>query len=89
METARSQARVLVVDEHKHCRVEIDSMLEKGEYATVLSSGGDDAIGHIVRDPPYDLVLSDLTMAGVGGDGLIGRMRQTQPDTPLVGLMTI
>ncbi len=89
METARSQARVLVVDEHKHCRVEIDGMLEKGEYSTVLSSGGDDAIGHIVRDPPYDLVLSDLTMAGMGGDGLIGRMRQTQPDTPLVLLTPI
>ena len=59
-------------------------MLEKAEYSTVLSSGGDEAIAHIERDPPYDLVLSDLMMAGLDGHGLIERMRQVQPDTPLV-----
>ena len=59
-------------------------MLEKAEYSTVLSSGGHDAIAHIEQDPPYDLILSDLMMAGVDGNGLLERMRQVQPDTPLV-----
>jgi len=59
-------------------------MLKKGEYSTVLSSGRDEAIGHLEQDPPYDLVLSDLTMAGLDGRGLIERMRVVQPDTPLV-----
>jgi putative nucleotidyltransferase with HDIG domain len=84
METLRSQARVLVVDEHKHCRVEIDGMLERPEYSTVLTSGPDEAIAHLERDAPYDLVLSDLTTAGLDGHGLMGRMRRVQPDTPLV-----
>jgi putative nucleotidyltransferase with HDIG domain len=84
METLRSQARVLVVDDQKHCRVEIDGMLEKPDYATVLSSGRDEAIAHIERDAPYDLVLSDLGMAGSDGRGLMGLMRRVQPDTPLV-----
>jgi putative nucleotidyltransferase with HDIG domain len=82
MEALRSQARVLVVDDHKHCRVEIDGMLEKSEYSTVLSSGREEAIAHLERDAPYDLVLSDLTTTG--WDGLMGRMRRVQPDTPLV-----
>jgi putative nucleotidyltransferase with HDIG domain len=84
METLRSQARVLVVDDHKHCRVEIDGMLERPEYSTVLTSGPDEAIAHLERDAPYDLVLSDLTTAGSDGHGLMGRMRRMQPDTPLV-----
>ena len=84
METLHSQARVLVVDDQKHCRVEIDGMLEKPEYSTVLSSGRDEAIAHIERDAPYDLVLSDLTTAGSDGHGLMGLMRRMQPDTPLV-----
>jgi putative nucleotidyltransferase with HDIG domain len=84
METLRSQARVLVVDDHKHCRVEIDGMLEKAEYSTVLSGGRDEAIAHLERDAPYDLVLSDLTTAGSDGNGLIWRMRRMHPDTPLV-----
>ena len=84
METARSQARVLVVDEQAHCRVKIDGMLKRAEYSTVLSGGRDEAITHIEKDPPYDLVLSDLMTAGLNGHGLLERMRQVQPDTPLV-----
>ena len=84
MGTASSPARVLVVEEKVQSRSSIDGMLEKAEYSTVLSGGSDEAIAHIERDPPFDLVLSDLMMAGVGGNGLIERMRQVQPDTPLV-----
>jgi putative nucleotidyltransferase with HDIG domain len=83
-----SPARVLVVDEHLQSRSAIEGMLKKGEYSTVLSSGRDEAIVHLEQDPPYDLVLSDLTMAGLdgrlNGRGLIERMRAVQPDTPLV-----
>ena len=64
MESLRTQARVLVVDDQKNGRVEIDGMLEKPEYATVLSSGREEAIAHIERDPPYDVVVSDLASAG-------------------------
>jgi putative nucleotidyltransferase with HDIG domain len=79
-----SPARVLVVDEHLQSRSAIEGMLKKGEYSTVLSSRRDEAIVHLEQDPPFDLVLSDLTMAGLDGRGLIERMRAVQPDTPLV-----
>jgi putative nucleotidyltransferase with HDIG domain len=79
-----SPARVLVVDEHLQSRSAIEGMLKKGEYSTVLSSGRAEAIVHLEQDPPYDLVLSDMTMAGLDGRGLIERMRAVQPDTPLV-----
>jgi len=59
-------------------------MLEKPEYSTVLSSDRQEAIAHIEKDPPYDLVLSDMTSAGFQGMGLLERMRQAQPETPLV-----
>jgi putative nucleotidyltransferase with HDIG domain len=84
METVENPARVLVVDDQRQSRADIDGMLEKAEYSTVLSSGGAEAIARIEQDPPYDLVLSDLTIAGRDGNGLIGRMRQTLPETPLV-----
>src|ERR1700722_17592531 len=53
-------ARILVVDEPMHFREAIDGVLEKGEYAAVHSSGVQDAIARIDRDPPYDLILADL-----------------------------
>ncbi len=61
-----------------HCRAEIDSMLEKAEYSTVLSSDRQEAIAHIEQDPPYDLVLSDLMAAGMHG---IGPARANAPGT--------
>ena len=84
METERIPARVLVVDEQTRYRAEIDDMLEKAEYSTVLSSDRQEAIAHIEQDPPFDLVLSDLMTAGFHGMGLLERMRQVQPETPLV-----
>jgi putative nucleotidyltransferase with HDIG domain len=84
METARIPTRVLVVDEQTHCRMAIDGMLEKAEYATVLSSDRQEALAHIEQDPPYDLVLSDMMAAGIEGMGLLERMREVQPETPLV-----
>jgi putative nucleotidyltransferase with HDIG domain len=83
METASIPARVLVVDEEMRCRRKIDGMLERLEYSTVLS-GSDEAIAHIEQDPPYDLVLCELMAAGPEGNGLMERMHQVQPDTPLV-----
>jgi putative nucleotidyltransferase with HDIG domain len=84
MEIARIPARILVVDGDSHFRATVDSMLEKAEYATVHANGGREAVAHIEQGPPFDLVLSDLTLASVEGVSLMHRMRQVQPDTPLV-----
>jgi putative nucleotidyltransferase with HDIG domain len=84
METAGLPARVLVVDEQVHCRNEIESMLQRAQYTTAPASCSDEAMQHIERDPPYDLVLSDLMSAGSNGKGLLERMRPVQPDVPLI-----
>jgi putative nucleotidyltransferase with HDIG domain len=84
MEIARIPARVLVIDEQMPLRAAIHGMLEKAEYSIVLSNGGPEAIAHIERDLPYDLVLSDLTIAGTNGTDLLQRMRRGHPDTPVV-----
>ena len=84
METVSNRARVLVVDEQSNFRAEIEGMLGKSEYSTVLSRDSDEAIARIEQDPPYDLVLSELRTAGREANALLERMRQVQPDTPLV-----
>jgi putative nucleotidyltransferase with HDIG domain len=83
MERASIPARVLVVDEHAQSRNELDSMLKKAEFSTVLSNSAEDAIAHL-EEESYDLVLSDLFTAGTDGDGLLERMQRFRPDTPLV-----
>jgi len=84
MEIARTPARVLVIDEPVPLRAAIHGMLEKAEYSAVLSNGGSEAIAHIERDPAYDLVMSDLTIAGADSADLLQRIRRGHPDTPVV-----
>jgi putative nucleotidyltransferase with HDIG domain len=84
MEIARIPSRVLIIDDQAPFRTSVQGMLEKVEYSTVLSGGGLEAISHIEQDLPYDLVLADLTTALSKGSDLLGRMRQSRPETPVV-----
>jgi putative nucleotidyltransferase with HDIG domain len=76
--------RILVVDDEPYVRTVIAAMLEKSNYIPVLVSNGLEAVEHLEQDPPYDLVLSDIMMNGLDGIALLERIRQIQPDTPLV-----
>ncbi|MBT9330976.1 HD domain-containing phosphohydrolase [Paracidobacterium acidisoli] len=76
--------RILVVDDEPYVRTVIAAMLEKSNYSPVLVSNGLEAVAHLEKDPPYDLVLSDIMMNGLDGIGLLERMRQIHPDTPMV-----
>ncbi|HTZ58145.1 MAG TPA: HD domain-containing phosphohydrolase [Acidobacteriaceae bacterium] len=84
METASGSARVLVIDEQMHCRMEIDRMLKSADYATVLANGTNEAVQHLEKDPPYDVVIVDLTTTGLNGNGLLEKTLKIQPDTPLI-----
>jgi putative nucleotidyltransferase with HDIG domain len=84
METIGSSARVLVVDDQMQCRVAIDGMLKRTEYAAVLASGTSEAMQHLEMDPPFDLILADLETAGLNGNGLLERIRKLQSEIPLI-----
>jgi len=76
--------RILVVDDEPYVRTVIAAMLEKSNYLPVLVSNGLEAVEHLEHDPPFDLILSDVMMNGLDGIELLDRIRQTQPDTPMV-----
>jgi len=81
--------RILIVDDEPYVRTVMAAMLEKSNYFPVLVANGLEAIEHIERDPPYDLVLSDIMMSGLDGIGLLERVRSVQPDTPMVMVTAI
>ncbi len=84
-----ASARILVVDGQVQLRSVVAAMLERTEYSTVVAGSGREAIQHIDRDPPYDLVLSDLTTRESDCMGLLERIQAVQPDTPVVMLTGI
>jgi putative nucleotidyltransferase with HDIG domain len=79
-----ASGRILVVDDEPYIRAVIATMLEKSNYLPVLAANGQEAVEHLMQDAPYDVVLSDIMMSGLDGIGLLERLRETHPDTPMV-----
>jgi NarL family two-component system response regulator LiaR len=79
--------RVVVVDDHDLLREGVVSSLRGFDDLEVVgeASNGVAALGIIESEAP-DVVLIDLVMPGLGGIGLITRIRETDPD---VGLLVL
>jgi PAS domain S-box-containing protein len=70
--------RVLVVDDEDSIRRSLLRFLSLRGHQVDVAAEGAEAIALIDRqehDPPYDVVLSDLRMPGLGGDQLLQHLR--------------
>jgi putative nucleotidyltransferase with HDIG domain len=81
--------RILVVDDDEFVRASVAAALTMADYLPVLAVSSADALRRIERDLPFDLVLSDITMHGMDGLGLLDRVKNIQPDTPVVMITAI
>lgn len=77
--------RVLVVDDEPAIRTVVRQALEAEGYEVLVASSGDDAWRHIQSQvAPPDLVLSDVTMAGVSGIELVEKLIDAGSGIPVV-----
>ncbi len=77
--------RVLIIDDEESLRLLIGRILESipGLEAT-LADGGEGTLGLLAK--PYDLILLDLLMPGLGGLELLRRLRASAANkaTPVI-----
>jgi putative nucleotidyltransferase with HDIG domain len=84
-----ASVRILVVDDSQHVKMAIGSVLKMASYEPFLAADSLDALRHLETDPHYDLVLTDMSMQGLDGLALLERVKQIQPDTPVVMITAI
>ena len=77
-EPVRAAARVLVVEDEEVIRGLVDQVLRAEGYDVVLAADGDEAI-ELAGRAPVDVLLTDLTMPGIGGHELADRLRERAP----------
>jgi two-component system response regulator HydG len=71
--------RVLVIDDDKSlAEATAESLERRGHACTVATSGKAGAAK--LEEEPFDVVLTDLKMADLGGLEIVKRCRQVQPD---------
>lgn len=76
-------ATVLIADDNCSIREFCRCELEDEGYRVILARDGREALRMVDRHAP-DLVILDLRMPGIDGIETLVRLRQTQPELPVV-----
>lgn len=77
---------VLLVDDEQTILVSLRDSLRDAALDVVTASSGDQAL-QLLRDRPFDVVVSDVRMPGLSGMELLAKMREEGIDTQVI-LMT-
>jgi DNA-binding NtrC family response regulator len=78
-------ANVLVVDDEAYVRDSLATLLGRRGYDVRTAGGYDEALATESLDG-VDAVVTDLKMSGKGGTALLHRLREIEPDLPVIVL---
>lgn len=78
-----AKGRILIVDDEVNARTALVELLRDEGYSVESASDGFKALGKMADFSP-DLVLTDLKMPGMDGIQLLGRLRESDPELPVV-----
>jgi two-component system, OmpR family, response regulator CpxR len=79
----RPKRTILCVDDNEQALSIRKLILETRGYRVLACSSGNQALDAFKKGG-IDLVLSDLLMPGLDGAGLVGRIKDTSPETPVI-----
>ncbi|HVW24459.1 MAG TPA: sigma-54 dependent transcriptional regulator [Polyangiaceae bacterium] len=84
MKTSESnKARVLVVEDEAGARSALEKLLKAANYTVDSAEDGVAAL-EVAADRPPDVVVTDLTMPRMGGMDLLKKLREQDPDLPVI-----
>ncbi|MBM3838060.1 MAG: sigma-54-dependent Fis family transcriptional regulator [Verrucomicrobia bacterium] len=78
--------RLLLVEDDKSAALSLERVLAAKGYTVAIAYRGDDGLARAQAEP-FDVVLTDLKMPGLGGLDLIQRLHAARPRLPII-LMT-
>src|SRR6476660_4470779 len=81
--TVEHKGRILVVDDEVNARTALTELLRDEGYEVDAAADAFKALGKVADFAP-DLVLTDLKMPGMDGIQLLGKIRENDPELPVV-----
>ncbi|WP_437538566.1 response regulator [Sorangium sp. So ce726] len=78
-----SKRRVLVIDDEPAIRETLDTFLSFEGYEVATAASGEAAVEQ-VKGEPFDLVITDLRMPGMGGDETLAALKRIHPNVPVI-----
>jgi len=83
MEEGIQTNRILVVDDDSDVRAVFEEMLELHDFEVVTAASGEEALKH-VHAMQFDAIVSDVSMPGLDGVGLLRAVRERDLDVAVV-----
>jgi len=78
-----SKGRILIVDDEVNARTALVELLRDEGYAVEAAADAFKALGKVADFAP-DLVVTDLKMPGMDGLQLLAKLRENDPDLPVI-----
>ena len=75
--------RILVIDDEKSMRELLAHVLKRAGYRVNAAENGESGC-KLFENDVYDLVISDISMPGLSGIGVLKRLRESSPETPVI-----
>jgi two-component system response regulator AtoC len=75
--------KILIVDDEANMRLVLKAMLRKEGYDVATAENGLDALG-VLKDQDVAVVVTDLKMPKLDGRGLLDRVVEDYPSTPVI-----
>lgn len=72
-----NKKRVLIVDDENKSRMLLDALLISLGFETVLANDGVQAIEILMRDPYFDLVITDIAASDQSGFDFTGKLKHS------------
>jgi two-component system response regulator HydG len=80
---SKKKVRILVVDDEPSARSGLEKLLVQDGYTVSAASDGPAALA-IASETPADVVVTDLKMPKMDGVMLLSRLREQDPDLPVI-----
>ena len=74
---------IMLVDDEKHIRVAVGQTLELAGYDVTACEAAEEALTHLNSEWP-GIVVTDISMPGMGGLGLLEQVRRLDADLPVI-----
>lgn len=78
------EIKILMVDDEARFRATTQKILQKKGFGTLLAATGEEALEMLAQKP--DVVVLDVKMPGMDGHAVLRKIKERQPDLPVIML---
>lgn len=81
--TPRTGGRLLIIDDERMARANLARALERGGHESAQAGSGEEGLA-LLAEQEFDVVITDIAMAGMNGMEVLKAVRSSKPDVEVI-----